>query len=186
MSLKHRFFRWQFDSFPQLFFGECFIRRYHKNCHLWDPTPGSKLQKTEFRDSKLSKGEEFSLRHRSCVIEKPIKSCGHENGNFHVMSYQHHWINDKTIYNPLLLFQRVVSCMSSVRKNPSQTPNFFCELLQGGNGKLKAYINMVNHDLDKLLKWKSRGARLCSPGFSCIQNELLLFHTTLPPNKKGL
>eukprot|EP00913_Durusdinium_trenchii_P027173 g25496.t1 len=31
-----------------------------------------------------------------------------------------------------------------------------------GNGKLKAYINMVNHDLDKLLKWKSKRATLDS------------------------
>ncbi|OLP81004.1 Tetratricopeptide repeat protein 29 [Symbiodinium microadriaticum] len=31
-----------------------------------------------------------------------------------------------------------------------------------GNGKLKAYINMVNNDLDKLLKWKSKRATLDS------------------------
>ena len=31
---------------------------------------------------------------------------------------------------------------------------------RGGNGKLKAYINMVNHDLDKLLKWKSNSLAL--------------------------
>mmetsp|Transcript_45257 Transcript_45257/g.105606 ORF Transcript_45257/g.105606 Transcript_45257/m.105606 type:complete len:435 (-) Transcript_45257:32-1336(-) len=31
-----------------------------------------------------------------------------------------------------------------------------------GNGKLKAYINMVNNDLDKLLKWKSKRAALDS------------------------
>lgn len=87
---------------------------------------GTQHQTSETRVSGFQglKGWGVFTSSSKLFIKKPRKSCGHENGHFHVMSYQHHWINDKTIYNPLLLFQRVVSCMSSPRKNPSQTPLF--------------------------------------------------------------
>lgn len=48
-------------------------------------------------------------------------------------------------------------CVRSSGVLVAHVPDKCCQShrLLGGNGKLKAYINMVNNDLEKLLKWKS-------------------------------